>query len=117
MKLKFKTPESIEQFLHLNPDLLLVDVDGDFYYKDEVKDTLMFFDNNTTSEDRLDSAHTNMLKLGCTKFKVVFKDTSESFKDYDSASLTHELLDLLAKWNKKKVFTAMHNNIYAISKI
>jgi hypothetical protein len=117
MKLKFKTEESIEQFLHLNPDLLLVDVDGDFYYKDEVKNMLMFFDNNTASEDRLNVAHVTMLKLGYTKFKVVFKDTGESFKDYDCAILTYELVDLLAKWNKKKFFTAMHNNIYAISKI
>lgn len=40
MKIKFKNTAVIEQFLHLNPNIILVDYHGSLYFKDQIEGNL-----------------------------------------------------------------------------
>jgi hypothetical protein len=111
MKIKFKNIITIEQFLHLNPNIILVDFYGSLYFKDQTEGTLCI-KKSWQNTDVLNSEHKEMLNKKLYKFKIVDRDDQEE----DVVTLTDKILKTLKLWNKHKKFTFIGINTYKITK-
>jgi hypothetical protein len=120
MKLKFKTEESIEQFLHLNPTLFLTDGDGDAYFKDVDANMLMYCGRNGIHSmcnytEPLNAAIRYMLTGGDFKF-AVYTHKEDIKLDDIIVKLDSDLAEKLTSWNRKKTFQYLNDGLYHIKK-